>query len=128
MVMAKITTQMAVEDGGGEYCSVTRSGPSAGTRLRQSPFAERPRFAARSGVLPGASWIVVAMTSLLVLLLTGPLKKQWTDTVSGIPNRRYPDVKLDLLLIVLGLNLLRRRLHDVITDRAPHAVLVGIVI
>src|SRR5580698_4114128 len=75
MVMAKSTTQMAVEDGGGEYSSATRRLPSAGTRFRQPPWPERPSSGKRS--IFGGSGIVVAiayLTPLRLLFADKPLK------------------------------------------------------
>jgi len=61
IVIAKSTTQIAVEEGGGEYSTATRGAPSAGTRFFQPPFppCALPVKSSRSAC--GGSGIVLAI-------------------------------------------------------------------
>jgi len=63
MVTAKSTTQMAVEEGGGEYSSATRTLPSDGRRFPQSPLPDCLWRGKRRGSICGGSWTVVAITN-----------------------------------------------------------------
>src|ERR1035438_5159615 len=63
IVMANITTQMAVEDGGGEYSSVMRGSPSDGTRFLQPPLPECPSSDGWASIC-GGSGTVVAINCL----------------------------------------------------------------
>src|SRR6266481_2378512 len=61
IVMAKSTTQMPVEDGGGEYSSATWRSSFPGTRFLQPPFPECPWSGERCGSIFGGSGIMVAI-------------------------------------------------------------------
>src|SRR6266850_3002307 len=61
IVIAKSTTHMAVEDGGGEYSCATRWVPFPGAGFLQPPLPACPWSGERCGSICGGSGIVVAI-------------------------------------------------------------------